>query len=133
LSSALVLLWREIKEGRQREQPLPYESTFKGNSLLQIRDYIKTHLHQSLTIEKVAQAMYMSPSQLTRYIRRETDQSFVEILTEYRIEETKRLLRETDWSIAAIARHVGFKSSTYFITLFGKRVGRSPGEYRDKK
>jgi len=132
LSSVFVFLSREIKAGRQQKETcIVSKSTFDGGSVQQIRDYIKTHLYQSLTIEKMARQMYMSPAQFTRFVRRETGQSFVEILTEYRIEETKRLLRETDWSIAAIARHVGFKSSNYFITLFGRRVGCSPGEYRN--
>lgn len=133
LSSVFTLLWREIKAGRHRgKPPLSSESIFRDGSMQQIRDYIKTHLHQSLTIEKAAQAMYMSPSQFTRCIRQETGQSFVEIMTECRIAETKRLLRETNMSIAGMARHVGFKSSTYFITLFGKHVGCSPGEYRNR-
>jgi len=133
LSSVFTFLLREVKAGRQRKAAhVAPESTFGGEALQQIRDYVKTHLHQSLTIEKVAQQMYMSPSQFTRYVRRETGRSFVELLTECRIEETKRLLRETDWSIAAISRDVGFRSSTYFITLFGKHVGCSPGEYRSR-
>jgi len=134
LSSVLVLLFREIDAGRYQKKwrPAP-ESTFDGSPMQQIRDYIKTHLHQPLTIEKVAQQVYMSPSQFTRYIRRETGQSFVETLTECRIETAKLLLRERDWSIAAIARHVGLQSPNYFITLFGRRVGCPPGEYRDNK
>lgn len=134
LSSALVLLLREINAGRHARIPRPApESTFDGGPTQQIRDYIKTHLRQPLTIEKAAQHMYMSPSQFTRYVRRETGQSFVEILTEYRIETAKLLLRERDWSIAAVARHVGIQSPNYFITLFGRHVGCPPGEYRDNK
>lgn len=133
LSSALTLLLREIKAGPQRKlSPATPKRTSGGETLAQIRDYLKTHLRQPLTIERIAQQMYMSPSQFTRYVRRETGRSFVELLTECRIEETRRLLRETDWSVAAVARGVGFKSSTYFITLFGKHEGCSPGEYRNR-
>jgi AraC-like DNA-binding protein len=132
LSSVFTFLLREVKAGRQSHHPYSFsKSTFNDDSVQQIRDYIQTHLLQSLTIEKVAQAMYMSPSQFTRHIRREAGQSFVEMMTECRLEVSKRLLREKDWSIAAVARHVGFKSSTYFITFFGKHVGCSPGEYRN--
>lgn len=133
LSSAFTFLFREIQSGHLVDQNRPSaKSTSNDNSMQRILDYVMTHLHQSPTIEKAAQAMYMSPSQFTRYIRRETGQSFVDILTECRIEESKHLLRETNWSVAAVARHVGFKSSTYFITFFGKHAGCSPAQYRNK-
>lgn len=132
LLSVFVLLLREINAGRQlKNGRVPPISTFDGSPEQQMRNFIKTHLHQTLTIEKVARQMYMSPAKFTQFVRRETGQSFVELITDYRIEETRRLLRETDWSMAAVARHVGYKSSNYFITLFGKREGCSPGEYRN--
>jgi AraC-like DNA-binding protein len=128
LASLLIYSHREVLE--QPQSAAVPQSTFANN---QMEDYIKTHLRQSLTIEKMAQAMYMSPAQFTRMMRRQTGKSFVEVLTEYRIEEAKRLLRETEWSIAAIARHIGLKSSTYFIKLFGDKTGCSPNNYRKIK
>ena len=69
----------------------------------ELRDYIKANLRHVLTIEKMARHLYMSPRQFTRYLRQETGQSFVEILTECRIEESKRFLTETSLTIDGIA------------------------------
>jgi AraC-like DNA-binding protein len=134
LSSFFILLWREIQAERfQKRLLVESESTFGASSMLQALNYIKANLHQQLTIETVARQMYMSPSQFTHSIRRETGYSFLQILTEYRLEQSKQLLVDTHWSIASIAKHVGFKSSTYFITLFSRREGCSPGKYRKEK
>lgn len=135
LVTALTLVWREIVSGRyDKSRSHAPESTLESSrSIEQLRDHIISNLSQSPTIEKVAQAMYMSPSQFTRYVRERTGCSFVEILTELRIEESKRLLRETDWSIAAIARHIGLRSDTYFMGFFKKQTSLSPTEYRSKE
>lgn len=98
----------------------------------ELRDYIKTNLRHSLTIEKVARHMYMSPRQFTRYWRQKTGQSFVETLTECRLEESKRLLESTHWTIEGIAFLVGFKNATYFSTFFKNQTGLSPSNYREK-
>jgi len=134
LPAFLSLLAREIKSARSvglmantPEDPTATEP------VQEIRDYIKTHLNQSLTIAKLARHIHMSPAQFTRYIRRETGHSFVEMLTEYRIEEAKVLLQETNLSIVYISELVGFKSATYFNDLFSQETGVTPGNFRKTK
>jgi AraC-like DNA-binding protein len=98
----------------------------------ELRGYIKANLRHMLTIEKVAQHLYTSPRQFTRYLRKEFDQGFVELLNECRLEESKRFLRETGWTIDGIAWMVGFKSAAYFNTFFRRHMGCTPGDYRKK-
>jgi len=134
LMSTLTYLLREINTGRHYESRLdPLDKNPQGSTVEQVKSYIQTHLRQALTIEQVAQAMYMSPSQFTRFMRKETGHSFAEILSEYRIAEAKVLLRDSGWTIAAIARQVGLRSTSYFISLFVKHVGCSPDQYRHRK
>lgn len=134
LTSTLTFLLREINSGHYEESRLdPLNRNPQNSTIEQTRTYIKTHLRQSLTIEQVAQAMYMSPSQFTRFIRKETGHSFAEILCEYRIAEAKVLLRDSSWTVAAISRQIGLKSTSYFISLFIKHVGCSPDQYRRSK
>lgn len=136
LPTSFLLMWREIRAGQLASSSTPNrhaKSTFSDEVLQEIHRYIRANLKESLTIERVAQAMYMSPSQFTRYLRQRAGKSFVEILTEHRIEEAKRLLRETEWSVAAIAVQIGFKSGPYFTTFFTKNVGIPPSQYRQNK
>jgi AraC-like DNA-binding protein len=113
-----------IFQNRQAAQP--------WQTIDELRDYIKANLRHQLTIEKVARHLYMSPRQFTRYLRREAGESFVEILNECRLEESKRFLSETPWTIDGIAYMVGFKSSSYFNAFFSRHMGCSAGNYRKK-
>jgi AraC-like DNA-binding protein len=131
LSAFFMQLFRNLN-AKQLENFVPDNPlTFQSDDMLQnLRNYIKTHIHEHLTIEQMAHKMHMSPSQFTRFLRRETGQSFVDILTEYRMERAKTLLVETQWTIKYVADTVGYNSPTYFNALFLREVGCSPGTYR---
>ncbi|NLM75944.1 MAG: helix-turn-helix transcriptional regulator [Clostridiaceae bacterium] len=51
-------------------------------------------------------------------------------LNQKRIEESKRLLETTNFSVLQIASIVGFSSQSYFSQTFKKAVGQTPLEYR---
>jgi len=48
-----------------------------------------------------------------------------------RLDYSKRLLVETSYSIARVSRLAGFGSVGYFIQFFQRRVGKTPGKYRE--
>lgn len=102
------------------------DSDFKTDLL----NYVQTHLNQPLTLESVSHGLFMSRTQFIRRVREETGKTFVQFLTDYRIEEAKVLLRDSDWTITAIADFLGFKESTYFQTVFRRCVRKTPGDYR---
>lgn len=137
-SLTLAAFWtavqREIEDGKYLN-PGPIgrpaianntETDFTGELL----DYIQSRLTQTLSLESVAKGMYLSRTQFIRRVRQETGKSFVEFLNDYRIEETKNLLRDSDWTITAIAEFLGFKSPTYLQRVFRNSTGKTPTEYR---
>ena len=131
LSACFLLLQKELLSGHEMQHYfVPAHTPSVVSSIDEINDYIKAHLDESLTIEKVARRMYMSPRQFTRCLRQQTGRTFVEIHTECRIEEAKRLLRETQWSVAGVAIFLGFKSATYFNAFFTRHVGHTPDAFR---
>jgi AraC-like DNA-binding protein len=132
LSVLFLSMSREIEAGHELSLVNGVVKSSPPESVQEIRDYVKAHLHEGLTIEKVAREMFMSPSTFTQYLRKESGQTFVEMLTEYRIAEADYLLRETKWTIAIISKQLGFSSSTYFSAFFFRHTGFSPGVYRLK-
>jgi AraC-like DNA-binding protein len=96
----------------------------------ELLQYVQMHLNQNLTLEKISRGMYLSRTQFVRRMRQETGKSFVKFLTEYRIGEAKVLLRDSDWTVSAIASFLGFSSSTYFQAVFRRVTGKTPSEYR---
>jgi AraC-like DNA-binding protein len=98
-----------------------------------LHQYVQDNFRKPLTINVVAAAMYLSPAQFTRVMRRETGKSFNEYLADCRMEEAKNLLRHSQWAINVIASFVGFKSHSYFRTFFKRYMGITPTEFRARE
>ena len=62
--------------------------------------------------------------------KKETGETFLKYLTNYRIQEAKRLLEDNKLSITEISELVGYRTSQYFSQIFIKSVGMRPQEYR---
>ncbi len=93
-------------------------------------EYIGNHLHENLTLEKVAQKVYMSRAQFASRFRAENGVTFIQFTTRLRMEQAQRLLQETDYSIAYISQLVGYKSPTHLYNLFARHHGSTPVEFR---
>lgn len=72
----------------------------------------------------------MHPNYLGQTIEQQCGKTFRELLQEYRIEKAKVLLSVGEYSVTETAFGCGFNDSNYFSTVFRKRVGVSPREYR---
>ena len=56
--------------------------------------------------------------------------SFREQLCRIRVEESKRLLLQKDYSLVDIALAMGFPDQSYYSKVFKRIVGVTPGKYR---
>jgi AraC-like DNA-binding protein len=57
----------------------------------------------------------------------------IDYLLQYRIEQAKKLLIQTDWSISRIADEVGFSNPAYFSSVFTNKQGTAPANFRKKE
>ena len=85
------------------------------------------------TLWRIAQALEITPTYFSAFFMRQMGMGFNEYVTGQRIELAKQLLSATNKKINQIAAECGFRSASYFIVVFRKQVGISPGEFRDKK
>ena len=92
--------------------------------------YIRNHFREQLTLKEVADECYISAAYLGRCVQKAAGVSFKQYLNDLRLEEAKRLLRQTDKMIYEIAEEVGFKESKYFVSKFTAEIGKTPLEYR---
>ncbi|WP_041694989.1 helix-turn-helix transcriptional regulator [Alicyclobacillus acidocaldarius] len=92
--------------------------------------YIEEHFHEPISLQEVAERVYLSPSYFSRLFKSEVGTTFIDYLTQYRIQKSKMLLRVTSLPIEIIANNTGFSNSSYFSTTFKRIVGRTPSEYR---
>jgi two-component system response regulator YesN len=91
--------------------------------------YIKKNYHQNITVEMAARELLVSPSYLMHLIKEELGKTFVECLTEYRIEKAKDLLKENKYRVYEVCMEVGYQDPKYFSQLFKKVTGLSPSDY----
>ncbi|PLS08902.1 response regulator transcription factor [Neobacillus cucumis] len=95
------------------------------------RDYIFEHFFEpSITLEKAAESLQVSPVYLSRIFKQELGISFVSLVTNLRVKKAISLLNSTDFSILEIAEKVGYDTQHYFSTAFKKVMGVSPNQYR---
>lgn len=99
------------------------------NPIAYAQDYIHEHLDAPLTINQVAQAVYLARTQFINRFRQETGKTFTEFLTACRLEKAQKLLRETNLAVLVVANLVGIQPS-HLRRLFNKNFHVSPEEYR---
>lgn len=99
--------------------------------LTQAIRFIDKHFSdESISLERVARKVNVSPNYFSAIFSQVVGQTFIEYLTNKRIEEAKRLLRHTDKRSSEVAVAVGYKDSHYFSFVFKKVLGLTPNEYR---
>lgn len=85
---------------------------------------------QDLSVLSVSEEIGVSPNYLSSLIRKNTGRTFVELLTERRIEKARELLLGTSMKIREITEACGYKDQYYFSHCFKKLTGVSPGGMR---
>ena len=92
---------------------------------------INTLTEASLTLEKFADEMKLSPVQLRRKLKAITDQNVTEFVRNYRLEIAAKLLKTSDFSVSEIAYKVGFDSMPYFSKVFQEKYGKTASEWKE--
>lgn len=91
------------------------------------------HLAEDWTVESMATSCGLGVSQFTEHVNRLTNLAPRHYLNECRLDLSAKLLRDcTESSVTEVALRCGFSSSQYFATLFGRRFGLSPRDFRRK-
>ncbi len=87
----------------------------------------------ALTLESVAETLYVSKSHLSRSFREFTGGSFSDYLREMRLNNACKLLRETELTVEEIVSLCGLKDVPSFYRNFQKHTGVTPSQYRTEK
>lgn len=95
-----------------------------------ILKYIQQHYKEDIYLDYIAEQFNTSSSYLSRLIKKETSQTFIEYMNSLRTEEAKKLLKNTDKTITEIYESIGFTNRSTFIRVFKTIVGSTPSDYR---
>ena len=101
-------------------------------SVARAQHYMEQHYMENITVAKLSELGYVSPSSFNRRFKKEVGITPIEYLIEIRINQAKILLRRKTIPVTEIAMRCGFGSNAHFSSCFQSRVGISPSEYRNK-
>lgn len=93
-------------------------------------DYIHQHFKEPLNLETLAAIEHYHPVYYSTWFKKQTGKSVKEYLSKLRLDEAKRLLLSTGWSMSRISEEVGFANSSSFTRWFVSHESVSPQKYR---
>jgi transcriptional regulator GlxA family with amidase domain len=104
----------------------PSATTFSSG----VSQWLAQRIQEPYDLKRLAQAFHVSPRTLMRRVKMETGSSPLTLLQQARVDEAKRLLSSTSWSIARIVEAIGYTDVATFTRLFAREVGETPARYR---
>lgn len=90
----------------------------------------KTYMSDEISLNTIAAEVGMSPSYFSSIFSKEIGKTFVEYLTEIRMDRAKELLMCSSMKTSEIGYEVGYKDPHYFSYIFKKTQNCTPKEFR---
>ena len=143
LLAALLLFmyrkWRRLQIEQQKKKLRYRTSNLKKEDAERILEKLREvfpsqslHLEADLSLYKLAEKLKEKPHHVSQVINQYFKKNFHDFINTFRVEEAKRLLRETHLKIEAVAYDSGFNSLSTFHTAFKKETGMTPSAFRKK-
>jgi AraC-like DNA-binding protein/mannose-6-phosphate isomerase-like protein (cupin superfamily) len=124
------LVWRRYGDALRDCEANGLHLQSHKQAVLRFIRYVVKNLDQEITLTSAAAACYLSPTHLAHLLKKETGKTFLEIVTERRIDRAKSLLVFTGASINEVCATTGFTDVSHFARRFKQIVGASPTEYK---
>ncbi len=97
-----------------------------------IREYIDDHLSEGISLQDLAEHIYLHPSYAAKIYRQETGESVTDYLFRIRMERAVYLLNHSNEKVQDIAAELGYLNTAYFIKVFKEHFRLTPHEFRNK-
>ncbi len=121
-------LFLEPKEEPEEGEELGFGRQQKVIQMLE--EYIQSHYMYDISMQDAAQTMNYSEAYFSKLFKQCFQKNFTSYLTEFRVEEAKRQLRQPTINVKDVGKAVGYSDSNYFTKVFRRITGMSPTEYR---
>lgn len=136
LSHSFICDGVDTREENAPEKEEVAKEKFKSEHIEALSQYMveeKPYLESTLSLEKLATQVQLPTRTLSNMINRHFECHFFEFINAYRIDEAKRMLADpacTGKNMLEIMYDVGFNSKATFNTLFKKKTGMTPSQFR---
>lgn len=101
-----------------------------SRAIASAKRYIREHYNDpELNLSRVAEQVQLSPSYVSQLFRKDESRGFTDYINYVRVEEAKKLLRQTNLRVYEVAEMVGYQNSKYFFQVFKQLTGKRPREF----
>lgn len=131
LQAFLQRLQRALDAGSLPLAPEPAERLASASpAVRRVLEYVDSHLHQPLSLARLAAAAHLSVAHLQRLFSTEAGVSVMQYVARRRLEQAQQLLCRTELPVAEVGRLVGYAYPAHFSRVFRAATGLTPGDYR---
>lgn len=120
-----------FREAAEEEDELEEDGNIR---LSKVGEMISQYIHENymydLSMQELARTMNYSEPYFCKLFKQCFNKNFTSYLTEYRVNEAKKMLEQPTVNVKEIGKAVGYADSNYFAKVFKRMTGQSPTEYR---
>jgi len=98
--------------------------------ILSAVEYINSHYNKNISLTDVADTIHISKNYLCDLFKKEMNITFIDYVTNLRIEKAKYLLSHSDKKMYEISEEVGYNDYAYFSQIFKRHTGTTLSAYR---
>ncbi len=112
------------------------EAERQRERLVALMDDERLYRRGDLTLQDLADALGVTPHNLTEVLSTQLDQRFYDFVNGYRVREVQARLRDpafADWTVLAIGLETGFNAKSSFNAAFKRHTGMTPSQYRQQQ
>lgn len=128
-----LLYLLSTSEGARELSSGPYataEVNSESRRVLKVKQYIRDHFSENLTLTELAVMVNMTPTSFSRFFRLRAGRPLSEYITDVRLGNAARLLVDTTHSISEICYMCGYNNISNFNRHFKARRSLTPGQFR---
>ena len=112
----------------------PAEQEQYSSKIAMACEYMEMHYEQDIALEQVAEYISINPSYLSYIFKKETGSTFLQYLTNIRLQKACRLMTDNlELSLDDVAAKTGYHSTSYFHKIFRNRFGMSPRQWLQRE
>ncbi len=127
----MVVFVKRLGGQEQYSEPLQFQVESRSR-FADLLPWILGHLNRDLSVEALAERMYLCPRQFTRRFKQEMKSTPASFVRRVRLDEARKRLALTGSTVEGVARSVGFRDGDNFRRAFERSFGIAPSVYRGR-
>lgn len=108
------------------------DGTDINDKIERVKQFTQKNYHKKVSLNDVADLVYLSPKYFSRIFKEKTGMGFNDYKLNIKIDNSKELLKNTNFNIDEISYKMGYENAESFIRIFKKLTNFTPTEFREK-